>query len=604
MLHALKLAFLIVLATLGTASASEWRVDGADRVVAIADVHGAFDAMVETLKQANVIDDELSWSGDKTHLVIVGDILDRGPKSRNAMDLLMRLEGEASAAGGVVQVVIGNHESMNLVGDLRYVSKAEYAAFADDETAEERERWFVAYEKRRANESTPENLRDKFDQQFPAGFFALRRAFGPDGKYGAWLLAKPVIAVVNGTAFVHGGLSPLVEEYGLDGINGGLKNELIEYVTALHVLMDAEVLLPTDSYYETATILNDYLPPLDEESTVLDAIAVVKKLGQSDMFDSDGPLWYRGSVSCGGLIEEHRLNSALAALGAERVVVGHTPTASRRVLQRFDGLIIEIDTGMLNAYYNGSGNALVLDGDTITIVNQSGEGQTSPLPHPRSVGARPDMISAEALQRLLEEGELGSLQEGSPGRQIVKVSDGQTTVSAIFEKRRGRGFYPGVAAYRLDRLIDLDMVPVTVVRSVDGVDGSLQFLAAKYSDEMRRSASGRGGGASCPLPDQWDAMYAFDVLIYNEGRSQERMLYDTSSWRLMLTEHAMAFGTKKGRPRHLKGVSLDITEGWRQALLELTDDVLTENFSDVLDKRRLKALVLRRDELLATSEPR
>lgn len=601
MLRALKTTLLIVIATLGTASASEWRVDGVDRVVALADIHGAYGAMVETLQRANVINDELSWSGGETYLVIVGDILDRGPRSRDAMDLLMRLEGEAAEVGGTVQVVIGNHESMNLIGDLRYVSKAEYAAFADEETVEERERWFAAFEARHANESAPENLRERFEEQFPAGFFALRRAFRPDGKYGAWLLAKPVIAVVNGTAFVHGGLSPLVEEYGLDGVNEGLKKELTRYVNALQVLMDAEVLLPTDSYYESAAILNDYLPSLTEEPAVLDAIAAAQELGRSDLFDSDGPLWYRGSVTCGKLIEEHRLDAALAALGANRVVVGHTPTPSRRVLQRFDGLIIEIDTGMLNSYYDGRGHALVLEGDSIAVVSQSGEGPDSPLPHPRSVGARPGMMSPEALQHLLREGEVVERREGASGRQIVKVSDGKRVVSAIFEKRKGRGFYPSVAAYRLDRLIGLDMVPVTVAREVDGTDGSLQFLAAKYSDEMRRSASGRGGGASCSLPDQWDAMYVFDVLIYNAGRSQERMLYDTSNWRLMLSEHALAFATRKGRPKHLKGLSLNLSEGWRRALVTLNDEVLAENFSDVLDKRRLKALTLRRNELLAAA---
>ena len=156
--------------------------------------------------------------------------------------------------------------------------------------------------------------------------------------------------------------------------------------------------------------------------------------------------------------------------------------------------------------------------------------------------------------------------------------------------------------YRLDRLIELDMVPVSVVRKIKGSDGTLQFLADRVSDEMQRSASGRGAGAACSLLDQWGAMYVFDVLIFNEGRSQERMLYDTSNWSLMLSEHALAFSTRKGRPKHLRGLSLDVSEGWKQALLELTDDVLAENLSDVLDKRRQKALAQRRDELLAEAD--
>jgi hypothetical protein len=52
------------------------------------------------------------------------------------MELLMRLEGEALAAGGRVHVLIGNHESLILTGDMRYVSEQEYAAFAADVDAD------------------------------------------------------------------------------------------------------------------------------------------------------------------------------------------------------------------------------------------------------------------------------------------------------------------------------------------------------------------------------------------------------------------------------------------------------------------------------------
>ncbi len=582
--------------------ADDWRVDDAERVVAIADIHGAYIAMVATLQNVGVIDDELRWSGAATHLVIVGDILDRGPRSRDVMDLLMRLEQEAPLAGGKVQVLIGNHESMNLIGDLRYVSKEEYAAFAADETDVERDRWFAAYAKRRGVDVANDNVRQTFEQQFPAGYFALRRAFRPDNRYGQWLLSKSVIAVVNRTAFVHGGLSPAVTDIGLDGVNRDLKAELKDYVEALNVLIDAEVLLPTDSHYDTAPVLDAYLPALDETAAVIDAVAAVKRLGNSELFDSDGPLWYRGNVSCGDLIEEPRVVAALAAIDADRVVVGHTPTPNRKVLQRFDGRLIEIDTGMLNTYYRGSGNALVLDGETVAVLNQHAEDFVVPAMHLRNVGTRPGMMSAEELQQLLETGEILSQVVDQTGTTVVKVSDGQRAVSALFEPRQSRGFYPGVAAYRLDRLLDLDMVPVTALRTVDGKEGSLQFITEKHLDESQRSASGRGGGAPCPLPDQWAAMYVFDVLIYNEGRSQPRMLYDPASWTLMLTEHDRAFAARKGRPKHLQKLPLEFATGWQYALDGLDNTVLEKTLGDVLGKKRIRALAQRRDELLASAK--
>ena len=64
--------------------------------------------------------------GGEAHLVSLGDLLDRGNDSRAVMDLLMRLQEQAQQAGGRVHVVFGNHEQMNLIGDLRYVSADEY----------------------------------------------------------------------------------------------------------------------------------------------------------------------------------------------------------------------------------------------------------------------------------------------------------------------------------------------------------------------------------------------------------------------------------------------------------------------------------------------
>ena len=66
--------------------------------------------------------------------------------------------------------------------------------------------------------------------------------------------------------------------------------------------------------------------------------------------------------------ESDSLEAAFDRIGADRVVIGHTPTVTRQVLQRMSGRVIEIDTGMLKASYKGSGNALIIEGDTLTVV--------------------------------------------------------------------------------------------------------------------------------------------------------------------------------------------------------------------------------------------
>ena len=108
------------------AGQAEWT--GVERVVAVGDVHGDYGGFVEVLRSAGVIDQKLRWTGGKTHLVQTGDVPDRGADSRKAMDLLMNLEKQAAKAGGQVHALIGNHEAMNLYGDLRYTVPGEFAA--------------------------------------------------------------------------------------------------------------------------------------------------------------------------------------------------------------------------------------------------------------------------------------------------------------------------------------------------------------------------------------------------------------------------------------------------------------------------------------------
>ena len=231
------------------AHADEWRWSGVDRIVAVSDVHGAFGAMVATLTKAGVLDQELGWNGGETHLVITGDILDRGPDSRQVMDLLMRLEDEALTAGGRVHLLLGNHEVMNLIGDLRYVSKEEYAAFADDELPEDRKRWYREFSGGESDAAREASLRGEFAGKYPAGFFGLRRAFGSQGAYGPWLMSKPLLVVINGTAYVHGGMSPLVGELGLEGVNRELKSQVTEYVAQSELLFEEGLLQPTANFY-------------------------------------------------------------------------------------------------------------------------------------------------------------------------------------------------------------------------------------------------------------------------------------------------------------------------------------------------------------------
>ncbi len=580
------------------AVADEWHFNDVDRIVAFSDVHGDYNAMVATLKGAKVIDDALAWSGGSTHFVLVGDILDRGPGSRAAMDLLIRLEKEAVPAGGMVHVLVGNHEIMNIVGDVRYVHAGEYAAFADEEIAEERDYWFTAH---RAMRQLPgqsiEESRAQFDKSYPAGFFAHRKAFAPDGQYGSWLLSKPMIVVVNGIAFVHGGLSPMVADTGLQGINGDLMDDVSLYARQLNVLIDKKLLLPTDPNRNHEALVDRISPMLADGPIVIEAMADIRRLNDP-LFSYQSPHWYRGHTYCSELIEGDRIEAALQKIGAARVVVGHTPTPNREVMQRLDGRVIEVDTGMNNSYYKGRGHALIVENGNISVLNEDGSEGLAPTVSPRKVGSRPGRpMSADEIEDMLRHGEIVSASADDEDR-IQVTTDGQSLDVRFIESKR-KGIYPEVAAYRLDRLLKLDMVPVTVMREYKGEQGALQFMPARSMDEKQRQAEKSGGGAWCPLPVQWTTMMIFDTLAANDARSADTILYNMSTWQLMLIGYDSAFTTSTSESTRFRDGRVRIGRSWQMAMKSLDSDLLQETLGDVLDKRRIRALSKRRDLLLS-----
>lgn len=580
----------------------EWHFSGVDRIVAVSDIHGAYGALVATLQKADVIDKKLAWSGGKTHFVITGDLLDRGPESRRVMDLIIRLEREALLAGGRVHQLLGNHEVMNLIGDLRYVSDEEYAAFLDIESAEEREFWYEQFRSSKPKDSNEATLQWEFNQKAPPGYFGHRRAFRHDGLYGKWLLQKPIMIVINDTAFVHGGVPPYVAEHGLAGINGPLKRELFDYLISRSGLEDSAAMSPIDTFKESPAMLTERINTGQLMGDMQVAAQNVVALSKSPLHGPAGPTWYRGTASCSSLIEGDELNAALDTIAASRVVFGHTSTITRQVQQRMNGRIVEIDTGMLKSHYDGSGNALVIESGELAVVNQHGRADLWPIDHPVRVGHESMAINDDELASILANGSIVELNGDAAAWRLVQVTAGETIVSAYFrELTKEDNFMPELAAYKLDRMLGLGMVPVTVRREINEQQGTLQFVPADTMTERERVADGVGRVTPCPLGKQVRAMYVFDALIGNPARTPSTMLYSPDDWLLMLVDHESSFGAETDRPAYLKEIELAIGEQWRMALLEIDDETLRANLGDVLDKRRLAALSKRRDTMITDS---
>ena len=294
-------------------------------VIAVGDIHGAYDELFQLLRGIELVDESGRWTGGNTHLVSVGDLVDRGPDSKSVMDLLMRLQQEAPASGGHVHVLLGNHELMNIGGDLRDVSEAEYAAMGG-----------------------------------PEGH---RQAFAAGGTYGRWLRDRPVAIKVNDTLFVHGGYSSLADKP-LDQINADFW-QATNAVLDLGRNLQAEGFLPAD---------RSLVDPLNAEE-VPEALQAWQEAASSRYLGRNSVVWYRGNVSCHPVIEAQGLEAVLSQHDAQRIVVGHTPTRSREVEARHQGKVVSIDTGMLASIYRGQPRALKIFQNELTALRPDGSGQ-------------------------------------------------------------------------------------------------------------------------------------------------------------------------------------------------------------------------------------
>jgi hypothetical protein len=80
----------------------------------VGDVHGHLKKLLSLLQNARLIDAGRAWIGGSAHLWFLGDFVDRGPEGIAVIELVMRLQEEAAAAGGRVAALLGNHEMLLL----------------------------------------------------------------------------------------------------------------------------------------------------------------------------------------------------------------------------------------------------------------------------------------------------------------------------------------------------------------------------------------------------------------------------------------------------------------------------------------------------------
>lgn len=271
------------------------------RLVAIGDVHGDLSAARAALRLAGAIDAQDRWSGGDLMVVQTGDQLDRGDDEVAILTLLERLQREARAAGGALVVLNGNHEVMNIQGDMRYITPGSLPSYEGLAEVPREDARLARY---------PEALRPRV------------AAYSPGGPLAQKLARRPVVAVVGETVFAHGGVTAAHVAYGLEKINA----EASRWAMG-----------------------RGPLPGV--------------------MSGPDSPIWSRQFSDEAKESDCAALATALDAVPARRLVVGHTVQRGG-VTQACEGRVWRIDVGMA-AHYGGQPQVLEIVGEQVRVLSAS-----------------------------------------------------------------------------------------------------------------------------------------------------------------------------------------------------------------------------------------
>ncbi|CAL8467940.1 g7478 [Coccomyxa elongata] len=278
------------------------------RIIAIGDIHGDVQKAITSLKLGGVLVEDSCgrpvWCGGNTVVVQLGDVLDRGDSEIGAIILLRELDRQARLQGGAVYMLNGNHESLNVAGNFRYVTPGGF-----------RESALVAGLRGEALESMEKRMRARL------------HLYSPGGRLACELAKNPTVLLVNDTVFAHGGVLPVHVKYGLERLNA----EVAAWMRGAHM---ADGTKPRPPYLA--------------------------------MGGPDSVMWNRqfGHERFSNLHQKYQacgaLDATLRLLGARQLIVGHTPQPNGANCE-CNGRVWRMDVGMSKGVLDAAPQVLEIE---------------------------------------------------------------------------------------------------------------------------------------------------------------------------------------------------------------------------------------------------
>lgn len=564
-----------------------------ERIIAIGDIHGDYDNFVKILKEAGLVDDSLKWSGGKTHFVQTGDILDRGDYPKEVFDLIKKLEIEAEEAGGKVHMLLGNHEEMNITGVVfryDYVSPKQFASFLPDAFRQKKENEFLkklnnsseimsnsdptlldSYLETNWNKVMKDSRNEEIRKLYVNTF---------NRNYGQWIIEHNTVIKINDIIFSHGGISERYASWPLEKINDVTREELnifrLAYKRGINPIIQREVL---------------YMP--------------------------DSPLWNRDLALKDEETYGKIVDKILQSLGANYMVIAHTPPGSPVIPEsqrdeiifrtRFNQKVWMIDTG-ISDFYHGILSFLRVENGEFYMREWREEEYKKEAPFEPSQITEEEVSREDVEYYLLNAAVVTVHKEAVPGRTAawrINLDDGELKRRAMFKVVDDRrptllpdSYKYEMASYALDKLLGFGKIPPMVEREIESTKGSLQVRVENCIglDEQQMK------NLTPPDPEAFanslEEINVFENLVYNERKELDDILIQEESWRVFRVDFSEAFSPAPNLIPEQKITRCSKT--LFQNLQKISNALLEARLADYLNEEEMAALIKRKDLIIQT----
>lgn len=566
-------------------------------VYMFSDIQGRHVALKDVLISYNIVDNEFNWLSANNDLVLIGNLIGDKSSAFDTLKMIRNIQQSAEQANAQLKIVLGEKDIDFVLSEFsRYPASPELKPELGPEVESkveskveqeiDPEAGAEAELEKKPNEKAEDKLKNHSELI-------------------SWLSEQDFITQMNGHLFVNGGISSRTKKKSLVEINQTLKRSFDEYKNRWQAIVEKDSALNDAAFNNRYSVVRT-LPDSAEKQAFL-------KTQRSYIFSHFWPMNYTGNSFCHPLFERQNLDEALHGWQVNKVWSARAEYRVPGFQDRFQGMMTFVDQDKASTNSAEILGAKIEEGGAYKLL----QGKNEFTDAPKSIASRkyqlPYDMTPDEIKAFLKAAKVVSKEQTKEGKTKplkIYLEKEDKRIKAIFKyiNASGRGNRKGVprtgdkydyesAAYKLDGMLGIGLVPITVERVVNNKRGVVQLWIDGLVSAVPLNTGEETYTGMCDAQQQENMINTFDFLIMNTDRNQTNITFTKKDWQIWFIDHTRSFGNDTKAPRFLRGVRIEPTNLFKEKLSKISRAQLNE-LSLWLSERQLDAMWQRRNRLV------